>query len=49
MHKTYQSNGYTTHVRTWREWSVEMARAEVSGRGSFHFLELNVIQNYRKV
>lgn len=40
MHKTYQSNGYTTHVRTWRVWSVEMGRAEVAGRGSFHFLEL---------
>ena len=40
MHKTYRSNGYTTHVRTWREWSVKMVRAEVAGRGSFHFLEL---------
>jgi hypothetical protein len=39
MHKTYQSNGYTTHVRTWRECSVEMVCAEVAGHGSFHFLK----------
>lgn len=48
MRKTYQSNGYTTHVLTWREWSVEVVRAEVAGRGSFHFLELKRTSELQK-
>jgi len=48
MHKTYRSNGYTTHVRTWREWSVEMVCAEVAGRGGFHFLELKCNSELQK-
>jgi hypothetical protein len=36
------------HVRTWREWSVEMVRAEVAGRGTFHFLELKCNSELQK-